>query len=145
MSKENAKAFVQAILNDEELRSKTAGLAPEEVISFAKEMGYDFTLEELKDVKKEDVELSPEELEAAAGGDSKAGRNYIDAHNAYRKMAESMEHCYRDIKGPLHDYIKIGHVEEPILGGCVSWLGDWTNGYDILKCSRCGNENRKKV
>ena len=53
MSKENAKAFVQAVLNDEGLREKTANMKPEEAILFAKEMGYDFTLDELKDVKKD--------------------------------------------------------------------------------------------
>ncbi|MBP3856615.1 MAG: Nif11-like leader peptide family RiPP precursor, partial [Ruminiclostridium sp.] len=84
MSKEAASKFVQTILNDAELRIKTAEIKPEEIVPFAKEMGYDFTLEELKEVKEEDIELSPEELESVAGGDSKAVRDGINQHQRFR-------------------------------------------------------------
>ena len=71
MSKTAAAAFVKLVMNDEELRQRTGALKPEEIVPFAKEMGFDFTLDELKEVKKEDIELSPDELEAVAGGEIK--------------------------------------------------------------------------
>ena len=142
MSKENAKAFVQAILNDEELREKTANIKPEEIVPFAKEMGYDFTLEELKEVKEEDIELSPEELENVAGGDKYVKDNGTYFINARKKIHEQNLHCYNDLRKPLHNWVKLGqHKEEPILEGCLSWLGNWSDGYDLCKCTLCGEES----
>ena len=134
MSIEAARVFVQAVLNDEELRGKTANMKPEEVIAFAKEMGYDFTLDELKEVKEEDVELSPEELEAAAGGrygiKEKSHRDYIKSH------------CNGDPNGPLHNWVKIGHEERPVLWGI---FGDYTKGYTLYKCTLCGATKEERV
>ena len=144
MSKEAASKFVQAILNDAELRIKTAEIKPEEIVPFAKEMGYDFTLEELKEVKEEDIELSPDELEGVAGGaryERDIGTYQVKVMN---QLYVNSHYCWVKgfgrtvIYGPLHNWETVGHKEEPILGGCLSWLGSWTNGYDILKCSRCG-------
>ena len=137
MSKESAEKFIQAVLNDEELREKTANMKPEEVVPFAKEMGYDFTLEELKEVKKEDIELSPEELENAAGGHITSGTvlNWTE-----RRALNAELHCYRNIRGPRHDWVKIKRKEEPIVGGLLTWLGDWTYGYTLCKCNRCGEQ-----
>ena len=142
MAKESANAFVQAILNDEELREKTANMKPEEAVPLAKEMGYDFTLEELKDVKKEDIELSPEELENAAGGYQHVQRD-MDRWKEYRNNhADASCHCFNKLKNPLHNWVKLGqHKEVPILEGCLSWLGDWSNGYDLCKCTLCGEES----
>ena len=42
MSKESAMQFALAVMEDQELRDRTAKLKPEEVLSIAKEMGYDF-------------------------------------------------------------------------------------------------------
>jgi predicted ribosomally synthesized peptide with nif11-like leader len=89
MSKENAKAFVQAVLNDEELRQRTGAMKPEELIPFAKEMGFDFTLDELKEVKKDDIELSPDELEAVAGGRDKV----FDAMDNTKKFWKKLQCC----------------------------------------------------
>ena len=144
MSKENARVFVQAVLNDEELRKKTANIKPEEIVPFANEMGFDFTLDELKEVKKEDIELSPDELESVAGG-ARYERDYgTYMYKVRTELWVNSHYCWvkgsgRTKKyGPLHDWVVVGHKEEPILGGWLSWAGDWTNGYDILKCSRCG-------
>ena len=144
MSIETARVFVQAVLNDKELRGNTANMKPEEVIAFAKEMGYDFTLDELKEVKKEDIELSPDELESVAGG-ARFERDYGTYMNKVMTQKWVNSHyCWvkgfgRTVQyGPLHDWVVVGHKEEPILGGLLSWAGDWTNGYDICKCSRCG-------
>ena len=144
MSKEAASKFVQAILNDEELRQRTGALKPEEIVPFAKEMGYDFTLEELKDVRKDDVEeLSPEELENVAGGTIQTqGDMERDSRRRKERLEEDL-YCWAKINGglrqygPLHNYVKVGHKEEPILGGWLNWAGDWTNGYDVYECTNC--------
>ena len=145
MSKENATAFVQKVFDDDELRQRTGAMKPEELIPFAKEAGFDFTLEELQEVKKEDIELSPEELEAAAGGLNKVFDAMDNSRRSLDELPEQMKHCNEDLNGPFHNWIVIGHEERPILGGLLSWAGDWSDGYDILKCSLCGVETKQKV
>ena len=76
MSK-TAAAFVKLVMNDEELRQRTGAMKPEELIPFAKEMGFDFTLDELKDVKKEDIELSPRSLKRRRGDVTASKKNLI--------------------------------------------------------------------
>ena len=134
MSKEAASKFVQAVIDDAELREKTGAMKPEEVIAFSKEAGYDFTLDELKEVKKEDVELSPEELESVAGGYEHVQRD-MDRWKGFRmdRLNKSC-HCYYKLSEPLHNYVLTGHVEEPVLWGI---FGDYTEGYDVYECSRC--------
>ena len=134
MSKEAASKFVQAVIDDAELREKTGAMKPEEIVPFAKEMGYDFTLDELKEVKKEDVELSPDELESVAGGYEHVHRD-MDRWKTFRMNSlEKSCHCYYKLSGPLHNYVLTGHVEEPVLWGI---FGDYTKGYDVYECSRC--------
>ena len=141
MSKENAKAFVQAVLDDKELREKTANMKPEEAVPLAKEMGYDFTLEEFTDVMNEDRELSPDELEAAAGGDKKAQNDM--AKKAYERglttgrwehanglRSNEALYCYGNPKGPKHNYIYTYEDR--------TFLCAWTRTYEIATCSRCG-------
>ena len=144
-SKESATKFVQAVIDDAELREKTANIKPEEIVPFAKEMGYDFTLDELKDVKKENIELSPEELEAVAGGT-------IEFQDQARRRSKEMEggseikkHCYGDLSKPLHNYVKVGHKEEPILWGLLSWCSDWSDGFDVYECTLCKAIKNVKV
>ena len=145
MSKENATAFVQKVFDDEELRQRTGAMKPEELIPFAKEMGFDFTLDELKEVKKEDIELSPDELEAAAGGT-------IEFQDHARRRSKEMEggseikkHCYGDLSKPLHNYVKVGHKEEPIFWGLLSWCSDWSDGFDVYECTLCKAIKNVKV
>jgi len=138
MSKENAKAFVQAILDDEELRKRTEKMKPEDAVPLGKEMGYDFTLEEFTDVMNEDRELSrelsPDELEAVAGGYEHVQRD-MDRWKGFRMdHANKSCHCYYKLSNPLHNYVLTGHVEEPVLWGI---FGDYTKGYDVYECSRC--------
>jgi predicted ribosomally synthesized peptide with nif11-like leader len=86
MSKENAVRFLIAKDKDEDLKSafktttdKYAGrnlsedesykMLQEEIIPLAKEYGYDFTPEDLKELQKPDAyQLSEEELDAVTGG-----------------------------------------------------------------------------
>ena len=51
-------------------------------------MGYDFALDELKEVKEEDIELSPDELEAAAEGRDKIH----DAMKQHTEIYKNMRH-----------------------------------------------------
>ena len=146
MSIEAARVFVQAVLNDEELRRNTANMKPEEVIAFAKEMGFDFTLDELKEVKKDDIELSPDELEAVAGGHHGGSTGISTNHmREVLDFCEKSRHCNFDVRGPYHNWVVVGHKEEPILGGWLSWAGDWSKGYDILKCTLCGIDGKREV
>ena len=143
MSKELAAKFVQAILNDEELRQRTEKMKPEEAVPMGKEMGYDFTLEEFTDVMNEDRELSPVELEAVAGGDKKNVNQQKFIQKGVRKVQEEESaHCNNDFNAPLHIWIPIGHEERPVLWGI---FGDYTQGYNLYKCSLCGETKEERV
>ena len=74
MSLESAKKSAQEAMEDKELRERTAKLNPQELLPIAKEMGYDFTEEELTAVMNEKQELTADQLEAAAGGH---GRHHL--------------------------------------------------------------------
>jgi len=134
MSKEAASKFVQAILNDEELRQRTEKMKPKDAVPLGKEMGYDFTLEEFTDVMNEGRELSPDELEAAAGG------RYGIKEKSHRDYKKS--HCNGDPNGPLHNWVEIGHEERPVLWGI---FGDYTKGYTLYKCTLCGATKEERV
>ena len=143
MSKESAGKFVQAIIDDEELRNRTKDMKPEEVTAFAKEQGYDFTVDELKEAGNEVRELSPEELENAAGG-SRIGHNGgVKALGdlIFGKKDQTDTHCKRDgvYTGFMHVFVKTGHVEEPEL------FGAFTLGYDIYTCKLCKYVKKVKV
>ena len=141
MAKESANAFVQAILNDEELRKRAKDLKPEDAVPLGKEMGYDFTLEEFTDVMNEDKELSPDELEAVAGGDRKAQYN-MSWHGTSRKFNRKYEnsdaymdnkamYCNADPNGTRHQFVE--SIEDR-----AQFFGAWTKTYYVLKCSLCG-------
>ncbi len=78
MSIESAKAFLERVKNDEDFKKELEGQASvEERMKFAKAQGFDFTEDEIRQVKES---LSDEELDAvAAGGTCYAdSRCYID-------------------------------------------------------------------
>ena len=136
MSKESAIQFAQEVTEDIELRDRTAKLKPEEVLSIAKEMGYDFTEEELTAAMNEDQELTADDLETAAGGAGSPGQR---SQGQKRKLREEQaKHCNHDINGPLHQWVKTGHEERWML-----WA--WTRGYDLYICSLCGAKAEESV
>ncbi len=66
MSIENAKAFVERMKTDENFRKKVGEKSsPDDRMKFAKESGYDFSKDELEQVKSE---LSEDELEKIGAG-----------------------------------------------------------------------------
>ncbi len=66
MSIESAKAYFERVKNDEDFRKELEGQASvEERMKFAKAQGFDFTKEEIREVREG---LSEEELDGAAGG-----------------------------------------------------------------------------
>ena len=67
MAQDNAKKFIDMMLKDEEQRTRFANMTTEEGLAAAKEMGLDFTPEELKEAG-EKFELSEEEMAQVAGG-----------------------------------------------------------------------------
>ena len=64
MSLEQLKAFLEKVKGDSSLQEKLkAAKSPEDVVGIAKEHGHEFTADKI-------TELSEEEIEGVAGGDS---------------------------------------------------------------------------
>jgi predicted ribosomally synthesized peptide with nif11-like leader len=68
MSQQNAGKFINLLLSDKALQERTAGMKPEEVLACAREQGLECTLEELKAATLKSRELTPDEMDQAAGG-----------------------------------------------------------------------------
>ena len=65
MSEEQLKAFLEKVKGDKSLQDKLkAAKSTEDVVSIAKEHGYEFTADKLTKL----TELSEEELEGVSGG-----------------------------------------------------------------------------
>ena len=141
MSKESAAKFVQVVMEDEELRERAKSLRPEEAVPLGKEMGYDFTLEEFTEATNEDRELSPDELDNAAGGYLKTLENMHQRTRGVYNKYDKSRHCNFDLNGPLHDYEYIGHEERDVLFGIFGL----SRGFDIYKCRRCHGTAEKRV
>ena len=74
MALDSAKKFMADVAADEALKAKIAAVqadGEDAVVAAAKDAGYDFTADELKEATRGDAELSVDELENVAGG---AGR-----------------------------------------------------------------------
>lgn len=124
MAIENAKKFVEKVQADAALSEHVKGMKPEEGLALAKELGLEFTEAELMDALN-NRELSPEELDEAAGGKI----------SEFGRRAGQGPKC---LAGEKHDWVKIGHREEL---HSFLWI-DYTMGYDYYKCSKCGEEKR---
>ena len=76
MSMENAKEFLKKAISDEALRERLQEKSPEQAAAAAAELGFDLTAEELlaaeaelrSEMAAKPVELSPEDMDRAAGG-----------------------------------------------------------------------------
>ena len=70
MSKDEIKRFNDKIHLDPQLKNelKEMGTDLERVVRFANEKGFEFSMEELQELQKEDLQMSDEELDHVAGG-----------------------------------------------------------------------------
>ena len=69
MSEEQLKAFLVKVKSDTELQEKLkAAASPEAVMEIAKAAGFSIASEDIQSMQSATVEVSDEELEAAAGG-----------------------------------------------------------------------------
>lgn len=131
MALENARKFIEMVREDEALQDRTANRGEEEVMAIARELGLDFTPEEMKEAARI-REISADELDSAAGGRMKIFKI------KRRQQAEGVP----DEEG--HIWYKIGHYEDE----WFSWLkkdGLFSFGYDIYECSHCGKQIRIHV
>ena len=144
MSKESAKAFVQAILEDEELREKTANMKPEDAVPLGKEMGYDFTLEEFTDVMNEDRELSPVELESVAGGYLHT-QNDMQKHAYQRGITKDRYENAGRFHGLKNVYCPNGtpHNFVTTIEDRSYFLFSYT--YEVQTCSLCGHKVERHI
>lgn len=76
MAYEDAKNYLEKAIKDEELRTRLEGKEPDEAAVMAKELGFDVSAEEIVQAERDlrisstevNIELSPEDLDKAAGG-----------------------------------------------------------------------------
>ena len=126
MAIENAKRFVEMVAADAALNARLETLDSEAVLAAAKEMGLDFTAEELKAAAMDET-VSLDELDEVAGGIGKV-------------KSGSVRWCTKS-PNQEHNWVYTGHEEEPHSFSC--W--DWTYGYDHYKCTYCGKTKREHV
>ena len=132
MAKDSAAKFVQAVTEDEALRERAKNLKAEDAVPFAREMGYDFTLEELTEVMDDNDRLSLEELDSVAGGNVIGGPCVPEDEKKKNKDA----YCYGDVNGRKHDYERVFHAKR-------TTLYIFTSEFDVYKCKYCGHQIEK--
>lgn len=132
MSKEAAKEFVQLILNDDELAARAEALKPEEAIGIAKEKGYDFTEEELKEILMGE-ELEEPELEEVAGG--------LPPHHWDKDIEKPWDKVCKMNPTRVHKWKKARHKEEYHK---FLWI-DYSYGFDEYTCIYCGKKKWQRV
>ncbi len=125
MALENARKFLQLVQEDQALQDRLAGMAPEDRSKAARELGLDYTEAELAEALKA-MEVSPDELEQAAGG--------VGDRSTRQTLTRLLnEKCPKAPDGK-HNWVKQGHREDPHT--FLFW--DYTKGYDVYACSYCG-------
>lgn len=70
MSLDHAKGMLDKMKRDKDLVEKVKAASDDEKKQIAKDMGYEFTLEEMNEAIKLDSELSDSDLDSVAGGAS---------------------------------------------------------------------------
>ena len=88
MALEQAKEFLAKLIADDSLKDTFSQIKPEDAPARAKEMGFEFTLEELETAEKEYREangsnpekLNPDHLDNLAGGELWDGEDAPDGH-----------------------------------------------------------------
>uniref|UniRef100_B8HRE0 Nif11 domain-containing protein n=1 Tax=Cyanothece sp. (strain PCC 7425 / ATCC 29141) TaxID=395961 RepID=B8HRE0_CYAP4 len=107
MSQESAIQFFNALAEDQNLQGSLNGLlvsiAPDAVVKFAKENGYEFTSEELTAILQNSEEVSPELLDLASGG----------------KMSSFIRHDYGGFFGRVQTFNQSKQAENSETGSAV--------------------------
>ncbi len=122
MALENAMKFLQKVQDDQSLQDRLAGMTPEERREVAREMGLDYTEEELTKALQT-IEISEEEMEQAFGGYEMAGR----------KKWRNKKIC-PESPDQAHHWVLQGHKELPY--SFLFW--DFSFGFDVYVCTNCG-------
>ena len=121
MAKEAARAFLQLVMEDEELCQRTADLKAEDAVEIAKEKGFVFTADEFTEAMNEERELDPDELEAAAGGRLRINMAAI--------------WCNGKEENGRHHFALASHTEQTL----------FSKGFNIYRCTRCGYEKKRYI
>lgn len=135
MAIENAKKFVEKVQADAALSERVKAMTPQEGMALAKELGLEFTEEELKDALN-NRELEPEELDEGVGGTAHSGTTLGGGFVSAVKQ-QTCEYS----PNLRHKWEYIGHSEEP---HSFLWI-DYTWGYDHYKCVYCGKKEKWHV
>ena len=94
MSEEQLKAFIEKVKSDTELKEElNSASSPEAAMEIAKAAGFLITAEDVQSMQSETVELSDDELEAAAGGYNPGGWVRGAADHYAGKMASAVNAC----------------------------------------------------
>ena len=94
MSEEQLNAFLEKVKGDTSLQEKLkAAASPEAAIEIAKAAGFAITVEDIQSMQSSTVELSDDELEAAAGGYNPGGWVRGAAEHYGRKMLSQGNLC----------------------------------------------------
>ena len=94
MSEEQLKAFLEKVKSDTSLQEKLNGAADADaVVEIAKEAGFAITAEDIQSMQSATVELTDDELEAAAGGYNPGGWVRGAAEHYGRKMLSQGNLC----------------------------------------------------
>ena len=94
MSEEQLKAFIEKVKSETELREKlNSASSPEAAMEIAKAAGFSITAEDIQSMQSETVELSDDELEAAAGGYNPGGWVRGAAEHYKGKMLSAANVC----------------------------------------------------
>ena len=118
MSLQNASKFIDLLLSDKAMQERTAGMKPEEVLAYARELGLECTLEELKEETLKSRELSPNEMEQTAGGSAAA--NHYTSPTCPKSPDKK------------HKWVKTGeHLSETLL-----FLESWDVFYTCEYCMK---------
>ncbi len=126
MALENARKFLQLVQEDQALQNRLAGMTPEDRSNKARELGLDYTEEELAEALKA-VDASPNELEQASGG------SFI-VQPVRQSISKILSETCSKAPDRKHNWVRQGHKEEPHT--FLFW--DYTKGYDIYTCTYCG-------
>ena len=136
MGAENAKSFLKMDEGDEELRKRLGEKTPEQAAAAAAELGFELTADELlaaeaelrSEMAAKPVELSPEDMDRAAGGIWWYSEDAPDGHELGCVITYHGKGWARENKVWCKDnYFCYAHFEECIKiqrGGDECYLGD---------------------